>query len=53
MFAVVNLRAAEPGERQQRPVTLGEVRALLGLSAPDLRRVDVNAEEEKYSIVDS
>jgi adenylate cyclase len=44
LFAVVNIKNA-PG-----PQTLGEVRQLLGIAAPDLSQVDTNAEERKYKI---
>ncbi|GHV74155.1 adenylate/guanylate cyclase domain-containing protein [Spirochaetia bacterium] len=50
MFAVVNLRARKPGERQQQPVTLGQVRNMLGYAAPDLRVIDLDKEEKKYVI---
>jgi adenylate cyclase len=49
MFAVVNLRA-RIGEQQRRPVSLGQVRNMLGYAGPDLSVLDVNAEEEKYVI---
>jgi adenylate cyclase len=45
MFAVVNLRDAAEG-----PKTLSEVRALLGIAAPDISKVDTDAEEKKYKI---
>ncbi|GHV76131.1 adenylate/guanylate cyclase domain-containing protein [Spirochaetia bacterium] len=51
MFAVVNLRARKHGERQQSPVTLGQVRSMLGYAAPDLAVFDPDAEEKKYVIV--
>jgi hypothetical protein len=44
MFAVVNIKGA-PG-----PATLAEVRELLRIPAPDLEKVDTNAEEKKYKI---
>jgi adenylate cyclase len=44
MFAVINLKG-EPG-----PQTLEELRALLHIPAPDLSKVDTNAEEQKYHI---
>jgi hypothetical protein len=49
MFAVVNLRV-KPGEIQQRPVTLMQVREMLGIEAPDLSKVDTGSEEKKYKI---
>jgi adenylate cyclase len=45
MFAVVNLRDAAEGPR-----TLSEVRDLLGIAAPDISKVDTDAEEKKYKI---
>jgi adenylate cyclase len=45
MFAVVNMRDAESGPR-----TLAEVRNLLGVAAPDISKVDTDAEEQKYKI---
>jgi adenylate cyclase len=50
LFAVVNLRARRQGEQQRRPVSLREVRSLLGLTAPDLHRVDTGVVEQKYLI---
>jgi adenylate cyclase len=44
MFAVINLKGA-PG-----PQTLEELRTLLHIPAPDLSKVDTNAEEQKYHI---
>jgi adenylate cyclase len=49
MFAVVNLRSPA-GMPQEKPATLAEVRAMLGIEAPDLSKVDMDAEEKKYSI---
>jgi adenylate cyclase len=48
MFAVINLK--EKDGAVSRPGNLEELRALLGLAAPDLAKVDVNAEEKKYKI---
>ncbi|MDR1286904.1 MAG: HAMP domain-containing protein [Treponema sp.] len=45
LFAVVNFRDTEEGPR-----TLAEVRTLLGISAPDISKVDTDAEEKKYKI---
>ncbi|MDR1142960.1 MAG: HAMP domain-containing protein [Spirochaetaceae bacterium] len=45
MFAVVNLKDAATG-----PGTLAEVRTLLGIPAPDISKVDTDAEEKKYKI---
>jgi adenylate cyclase len=50
LFAVVNLRAAGDGVEQPYPRTLGELRTMLGIEAPDLSAVDVNAEDIKYKI---
>jgi adenylate cyclase len=49
MFAVVNLRSPA-GTPQTKPAALAEVRAMLGIEAPDLSKVDMDAEEKKYSI---
>ncbi|MFP3043958.1 HAMP domain-containing protein [Treponema primitia] len=49
MFAVVNLIVKE-GLEQPRPRTMMELRNMLGISAPDLRKVDINAEDLKYKI---
>jgi adenylate cyclase len=46
IFAVVNLVGAKTG-----PQNLAQVRALLGIEAPDIAKVDVNAGEEKFAIV--
>jgi adenylate cyclase len=50
LFAVVNLRVDTPGSEQPHPRTLRELRAMLGLAAPNLDTVDVNAEDLKYKI---
>jgi adenylate cyclase len=44
LFAVVNFRDTEG------PRTLTEVRTLLGIPAPDISKVDTDAEEKKYKI---
>ncbi|MDR2313425.1 MAG: HAMP domain-containing protein [Spirochaetaceae bacterium] len=44
MFAVINLKDAAG------PKTLSELRNLLGIPAPDVSKVDTNAEEKKYKI---
>jgi adenylate cyclase len=44
IFAVVNIKGAKG------PRTLAELRKLLGIEAPDLSKVDTNAEETKYKI---
>jgi adenylate cyclase len=49
IFAVVNLKVAKPGAVQPAPVTLADLRKLLGAKAPDLATVDLE-EEEKYRI---
>jgi adenylate cyclase len=49
LFAVVNFRA-RPGLAQPGPVALAELRRLLGLTAPDLDRVDMDGKEKKYRI---
>jgi adenylate cyclase len=45
IFAVVNFAGMNKG-----PQTLAGVRRLLGIEAPDMSKVDVNADELKYSI---
>jgi adenylate cyclase len=45
IFAVVNLSGIDKG-----PKTLADVRNLLGIEAPDIAQVDVNADEKKYKI---
>jgi len=45
IFAVVNLVNSNKG-----PQTLADVRKLLGLEAPEISKVDVNAEEKKYKV---
>ncbi|MDR1239653.1 MAG: adenylate/guanylate cyclase domain-containing protein [Treponema sp.] len=49
MFAVINLKSLE-GTKQKKPAALSELRELLGIKAPDVRKVNVNAEEHKYKI---
>jgi adenylate cyclase len=44
IFAVVTIKGA------RGPQTLAEVRKLLGIEAPDISKVDTNAEEKKYKI---
>ncbi|MDR1375062.1 MAG: adenylate/guanylate cyclase domain-containing protein, partial [Treponema sp.] len=48
MFAVINIRTA--GGTVKSPGNLAELRRILGIRAPDLDKVDVNAEETKYKI---
>jgi adenylate cyclase len=48
MFAVVNLRPVRGAA--PRPATLAELRRILEIPAPDLGRVNINAEERKYKI---
>jgi adenylate cyclase len=45
IFAVVNFAGASKGPR-----TMADVRALLGIDAPELSKVDVDADEKKYKI---
>ena len=45
VFAVVNVAGVKSGPR-----TLAELRQLLGLEAPDLSKVNINADEKKYKI---
>jgi adenylate cyclase len=51
MYAVINLRA-DPGEKQKRPVNLTEVRTMLGLGAPNLKKLilDMETEERKHTL---
>jgi adenylate cyclase len=48
MFAVINFR--NNGEPPKGPATLPELRRLLDSPAPDMDKVNVNAEEQKYKI---
>jgi len=45
IFAVINLFGSTKG-----PKTISDVRKLLGLEAPEMTKVDVNADEKKYKI---
>jgi adenylate cyclase len=45
LFAVVNTAGAEKG-----PMNLADVRRFLGIKAPDIFKVDINAGEQKYKI---
>ena len=47
IFAIVNF-AGEP----KGPQTMSEVRSILGMSTPNLKTVDVNADEKKYKITE-
>lgn len=47
LFAVVNF-----AEEKEGPRTLAEVRKILGVEAPELSSVDLDAEEKKYKIGD-
>ena len=46
IFAVINITGIKTG-----PQNLAQVRKLLGIEAPDIAKIDVNAGEEKYAIV--
>jgi hypothetical protein len=48
MFAVVNLKVKD--NPQPKPHTLAEVRAMMGIAAPDLTKVNMDGEEKKYKI---
>jgi adenylate cyclase len=50
MFAVVNFRQSAGGAPIKGPATLAELRRLLDIPAPDMDKVNVNAEEQKYKI---
>ena len=45
IFAVINFAGTTGG-----PQTLESLQKLLGMNAPDISRVDLNADEKKYSI---
>jgi len=45
IFAVVNFKGEPKG-----PQTIKDVRLVLGVDAPDLKKVDINAEEKKYEV---
>ena len=49
LFAVVNNRS-KAGEAQKSPASLAEVRRLMGITPPDLSKVNTDAEEKKYKI---
>jgi adenylate cyclase len=49
MFAVVNLKSPA-GTPQKKPMTLAEVRTMLGIKAPDLSKINIDIEEKKYKI---
>jgi adenylate cyclase len=49
MFAVINLKPQD-GSEQKKPASLSELRKLLGIRPPDISKVDVNAEEQKYKL---
>ncbi|MDR2054046.1 MAG: HAMP domain-containing protein [Treponema sp.] len=53
LFAVVNVKREEQGVKGKWPQTLAEVRTLLGITPPDLNKVDTGAEEKKYKIGDA
>ena len=47
IFAVINFANIDKG-----PKTLADVRKLLGIEAPDIAKVDVNASEKKFKIAE-
>jgi adenylate cyclase len=53
LFAVVNIKSEERGVKDNGPQTLAELRTLLGITPPDLNKVDTGAEEKKYKIGDA
>jgi adenylate cyclase len=55
LFAVVNMPNAKdiPLAGLDGPQTLSDVRTMLGIIAPDMKKVDLNEDEKKYSIKDS
>jgi len=52
LYAVVNIPSETeiPGAGSRGPTTLKEVRDMLGLPVPDYQKVDLDAEERKYTI---
>jgi adenylate cyclase len=52
MYAVINMPGAEdiPGHGAEGPASLAALRSMLGLTAPDINKVDMDAEEAKYTI---
>jgi adenylate cyclase len=46
IFAVINFAKSKSG-----PSSLGKVRKLLGIKAPDISKVNVNEDEEKHTII--
>jgi hypothetical protein len=44
IFAVINFTG------DNRPKSIADVRFILGIKAPDISKVDVNADEKKYKI---
>lgn len=52
MFAVINIPGAQdiPGAGAEGPKSMADVRTLLGIAAPDINKVDLDAEEKKYKI---
>jgi adenylate cyclase len=48
IFAVINVSGTDKGPKAPGPRTLADVRKLLGIEAPDITKVDVNAHEKKY-----
>ena len=52
IYAVINMPEASdiPGAGPEGPQTLSQVRQLLGIPEPDLRGVNLDAEEKKYTI---
>lgn len=52
MYAVVNIIDSTDikGSGEKGPKSLAQVRAVIGVEAPDLSKVDANSEEKKYEI---
>ena len=52
MFAVINMPKETniPGAGEKGPVSLAQVREILGIAAPNLEEVNVNEDEKKYKI---
>ena len=52
MFAVINMPKETniPGAGEKGPLSLAQVREILGIAAPNLEEVNVNEDEKKYKI---
>jgi adenylate cyclase len=50
MYAVINTAGNIPGRGTEGPRSLAELRSMLGITAPDMSKVNLDAEETKYTI---